>query len=124
MGTKPEDPSPHTAGRAGANTPAAIGLVLALLALALDYLSLSNRLYYLGLGAVDNVIPVSASTSDSRIGARLSQPRRVPGLHRGPLVLVLHDRMMRGSSGGPLPGSQSALGGGMERICVGGSGCG
>jgi hypothetical protein len=53
--------SPRRAGRAGANTPAAIGLVLALLALALDYLSLSNSLYALGLGAVDNLVPVLAS---------------------------------------------------------------
>src|SRR5438034_11335450 len=83
MGTKPEDPSPHTAGRAGANTPAAIGLVLALLALALDYLSLSNRLYYVGLGAADNVIPVSASIVAAVAGhialARAGRFGPVPG---------------------------------------------
>jgi hypothetical protein len=79
MGTKPEDPSPRTAGRPGANTLAAIGLVLALLALALDYLSLSNRLYDLGLGAVDNVIPVSASIAAVVVGhIALAQAGRFP----------------------------------------------
>ena len=57
----PPAPSSRTVGRAGANAPAAIALVLALLALALDYLSLSNSMYYLGLGAADNLIPVLAS---------------------------------------------------------------
>ena len=79
MGTKPEDPAPRTAGHAGANTLAAIGLVLALLALALDYLSLSNRLYDLGLGAVDNVIPVSVSVAAVVVGhIALAQAGRFP----------------------------------------------
>ncbi len=115
--------SPRRAGQAGANTPAAIGLVLGLLALALDYLSLSNSLYSLGLGAVDNLTPGgglhrghrrrayragagralssrprAARPGNHRSGAGLSQPRRVPGLHRAPVVLVLHDRMMRYTS--------------------------
>jgi hypothetical protein len=76
-------PSPRAAGRAGANTLAAIGLVLALLALALDYLSLSNSLYYLGLGAVDNLIPVSASIAAVVVGhIALAQAGRFP-LGRG-----------------------------------------
>ena len=75
----PPAPSPRTAGRAGANTPAAIGLVLALLALALDYLSVSNRLYYLGLGAVDNLIPVSISIAAVIVGhIALAQAARFP----------------------------------------------
>jgi hypothetical protein len=60
--------SPRPAGQAGANTPAAIGLVLGLLALALDYLSLSNRLYEFGLGAVDNLVPVLASIAAVVVG--------------------------------------------------------
>jgi hypothetical protein len=75
----PLAPSTRTAGRAGANTPAAIGFVLALLALALDYLSLSNRLYDLGLGAVDNLIPVSASIAAVVVGhIALAQAGRFP----------------------------------------------
>jgi len=90
MGTKPEDPSPHTAGRAGANTPAAIGLVLALLALALDYLSLSNRMYYLGLGAVDNVVPVLASVVAIVVGhiALAQAGRFAPGRGRRGLAIA------------------------------------
>jgi len=64
----PPAPSLRTAGRAGANTPAVLGLALALLSLALDYLSLSNSLYDLGLGAVDNVIPVSISIAAVVVG--------------------------------------------------------
>jgi hypothetical protein len=64
----PSSLSPRTAGRAGANTPATIGLVLALLALTLDYLSLSNTLYELGLGAVDNLIPVIVSIAAVVVG--------------------------------------------------------
>ena len=64
----PLAPSPRGAEQADANTPAVIGLVLALLALALDYLSLSNSLYSLGLGAVDNLIPVSVSIAAVVVG--------------------------------------------------------
>jgi len=75
----PPVPSLRTAGRAGANTPAVIGLVLALLALALDDLSLSNSLYDLGLGAVDNVIPVSVSIAAIVVGhIALAQAGRFP----------------------------------------------
>ena len=71
--------SPRRAGQAGANTLAAIGLVLGLLALALDYLSLSNRLYELGLGAVDNLIPVAASIATVIVGhIALAQAGRFP----------------------------------------------
>jgi hypothetical protein len=74
--------SPRTAGRGGANTPAAIGLiglVLALLALALDSLSLSNRLYALGLGAVDNLIPVAVAIAAVVVGhIALAQAGRFP----------------------------------------------
>jgi hypothetical protein len=71
--------STRTAERAGANTPAAIGLVLALLALALDYLSLTNSLYSLGLGAVDNLIPVSAAIAAVVVGhIALARGRRFP----------------------------------------------
>jgi hypothetical protein len=81
--TSPVPPPPalssRTAGRGGANTPAAIGLVLALLALALDYLSLSNRLYSLGLGAVDNLIPVAVSIAAVVVGhLALAQAGRFP----------------------------------------------
>ena len=75
--------SPRTAERAGANTPAAIGLALALLALALDYLSLSNRLYDLGLGAVDNLLPVAVSIAAVVVG-RSGAPQRGPRLRQQP----------------------------------------
>jgi len=84
--------SPHTAGRAGANTPAAIGLALGLLALALDYLSLSNSLYSLGLGALDNLIPVLASTATVVVGhIALARARRFPpgGGQRGLAISAL-----------------------------------
>jgi hypothetical protein len=64
----PSVPSLRTGRRAHANTPATIGLVLALLALALDYLSLSDSLYDLGLGAVDNLIPVAVSVAAVVVG--------------------------------------------------------
>jgi len=71
--------SPRTAGRASANTPAAIGLALALLALALDYLSLSNSLYDLELGAVDNLIPVAVAIAAVVVGhIALAQAGRFP----------------------------------------------
>jgi hypothetical protein len=71
--------SPRTARRAGANTLATIGLVLSLLALALDYLSLSNSLYDLGLGAVDNLIPVAVSLAAVVVGhIALAQAGRYP----------------------------------------------
>jgi hypothetical protein len=67
----------------GANTLAAIGLVLALLALALDYLSLSNGLYELGLGALDNLIPVSASIAAVVVGhVALARAGRFPPCQR------------------------------------------
>jgi hypothetical protein len=71
--------SPHAAGRAGANTAATIGLVLGLLALALDYLSLSNSLYDLGLGAIDNLIPMAVSIAAVVVGhIALARARRFP----------------------------------------------
>jgi hypothetical protein len=79
----PPAPSPRMVGRAGANTPATIGLVLglvlALLALALDYLSLSNSLYDVGLGAFDNLLPVSVSVAAIVVGhIALARTRRFP----------------------------------------------
>ena len=90
MGTNPEGPSPRTAWRAGANTLAAIGLVLALLALAVDYLSLSSRMYDLGLGAVDNVIPVLASIAAIVVGhiALAQAGRFAPGRGRRGLAIA------------------------------------
>ena len=60
------------------------------LALALDYLSLSNRLYYLGLGAVDNVIPVSASIVAVVVGhiALAQAGRFAPGRGRRGLAIA------------------------------------
>jgi hypothetical protein len=56
-----------------------LGFALALLSLALDYLSLSNRLYDLGLGAVDNLIPVSISIVAVVVGhIALAQAARFP----------------------------------------------
>lgn len=90
MGTKQEEPSSRRAERAGANTLAAIGLGLALLALVVDYLSLSNRLYDLGLGAVDNVIPVSASIAAVVVGhiALARAGRFPPGRGRRGLAIA------------------------------------
>ena|SRR5947209_4716601 len=90
----PSDPalSPRRAGPAGANTLAATGLVVALLALPLDYLSLSNSLYYLGLGAVDNLIPVSVSIAAVVVGhIALAQAGRFPPGHgrRGVAITAL-----------------------------------
>jgi hypothetical protein len=56
-----------------------ICLVFGLLALALDYLSLSNSLYDLGLGAVDNLIPVAVSIATVVLGhIALAQAGRFP----------------------------------------------
>jgi hypothetical protein len=84
--------SPRRAERADANTLAAIGFVLGLLALALDYLSLNNSLYSLGLGAVDNLIPVAASIAAVIVGhIALAQARRFPSSHgrRGLAITAL-----------------------------------
>ena len=84
--------SPHRAERADANTLAAIGFVLGLLALALDYLSLNNSLYSLGLGAVDNLIPVATSIAAVIVGhIALAQARRLPPSHgrRGLAITAL-----------------------------------
>jgi hypothetical protein len=64
----PPDPSPRPAGQAGANTLATIGLALALLTLVVDYLSLSSILYDLGLGALDNFVPVALSIAAIVVG--------------------------------------------------------
>lgn len=73
------DLSPRRAEPVGANTLAAIGLVLGLLAPALDYLSLSNSLYSLGLGPLDNLIPVIASIAVIVVGhIALAQAGRFP----------------------------------------------
>ena len=82
--------SPRRAEQAGANTPAAIGLVLGLLALALDYLSLSNGLYSLGLGAVDNLVPVSVSILAVVVGhiALARAGRFPPGRGRRGLAII------------------------------------
>jgi hypothetical protein len=53
--------------------------LLGLLALALDYLSLSNSLYDLGLGAIDNLLPVSVSIAAIVVGhIALAQAGRFP----------------------------------------------
>jgi hypothetical protein len=62
-----------------ANTSTTIGFVLALLALTLDCLSLSNTLYDLGLGALDNLIPVAVSIAAVVVGhIALAQAGRFP----------------------------------------------
>jgi hypothetical protein len=67
-----------------------IGLVLALLALALDYLSLSNRMYYLGLGAIDNFLPVLVSLAAIVVGhiALARAGRFPPGQGRRGLAIT------------------------------------
>jgi hypothetical protein len=47
---------------------AVISLVLALLALALDYVSANGSLYSLGLGPVDNLAPVAVSSAAIAVG--------------------------------------------------------
>jgi hypothetical protein len=75
----PPAPSPGAATRTGANTLAVIGLALAVLALVVDYLSLSNLMYQLGLGAVDNFLPVLISLAAIVVGhIALAQAGRFP----------------------------------------------